>query len=66
MAKLRGDDLVFRKTGATQAGDADDIADLHARIALLEDQLMTAQAMLEAEAKARIALEARLAEGQGR
>lgn len=31
--------------------------DLKAQVALLEDQLMTAQAMLEAEAKARIALE---------
>lgn len=56
--------MLFRKTGATQPGDADDIADLRARIALLEDQLMTAQAMLEAEAKARIALEARLAAAQ--
>lgn len=31
--------------------------ELKAQVALLEDQLMTAQAMLEEEAKARIALE---------
>ena len=40
--------------------EAASMAALKAQLALLEDQLVTAQAMLEEEAKARIALEARL------
>lgn len=36
------------------------IDDLKVQVALLKDQLTTAQAMLEEEAKARISLEARL------
>ena len=41
----------FRKTETKETDD------LKAQVALLQDQLITAQAMLEEEAKARIALE---------
>ncbi|WP_418595823.1 hypothetical protein [Ponticoccus sp. (in: a-proteobacteria)] len=54
--------MLDKKT--VEAGEGDIAAapgeDLAAQVALLRDQLMVAQTMLEEEARARIALEARL------
>jgi hypothetical protein len=49
----------FRKTAAKIVNDRP-AEDLAPQVALLKDQLMAAQEMLEAEVRARIALEERL------